>query len=126
MKNSRLSAAIAAGMLLASVVSASADWAIAVGQGKRGHYAYGTAHNYSSPREARRIAMEGCRDNGPGCEIVAEGSGSCAAIAFGTDDNAYGWSEGDSEREASRGAQKKCLQYTNGGSCEVRGSFCDN
>jgi hypothetical protein len=126
MKNIRLSGVIAAVMLVASVVSASADWAIAVGQGDRGHYAYGTANNQSSVRVARRVAMEGCRDNGPGCKVIAEGSGSCAAIAFGTDDNAYGWSEGDTEREASRSAQKKCLQYTNGGACEVRGSFCDN
>ena len=126
MKNIRLSCLIATGILIASVASASADWAIAVGQGSRGHYAYGTAHSYSSAQEARSVAMSGCRDNGPGCKVIAQGSGSCAAIAFGTDDNAYGWSEGDSEREASRGAQKKCLQYTNGGACEVRGSFCDD
>ncbi len=115
-----------AGFIGADIASASAEWAIAVGQGNRGRYGYGTAYNQSSARAARRVAMEGCTDNGPGCEVVAEGSGSCAAIAFGVDDNAYGWSEGNSEREASRKAERKCLQYTNGGECEVRSSFCDN
>lgn len=115
-----------AGFVGADIATASAEWAIAVGQRGSSRYAYGFSYNQSSSGVARRVAMQNCRSNGGGCEVVAEGSGSCAAIAFGTEDNAYGWSEGDSERQAARAAERKCLQYTNGGSCEVRDSFCDN
>ncbi len=114
------------GFIGADIASASAEWAIAVSQGRNGRYGYGTAYNQNTMRDARSVAMSNCRDNGSNCEIVAEGSGSCAAIAFGTEDSAYGWSEGNSEREAARKAERKCLQYTNGSECEVRNSFCDN
>lgn len=125
MRSFFLMSALGIAVLAGSVTTASADWAIAVGQSNNGHYAYGTGYNAANARAARQTAMSGCRENGPGCKVVAEGNGTCAAIAFGTDDNAYGWSEGDTEREARRLAERKCLGFTNGGECEVRSAFCD-
>lgn len=117
---------VIAGFIGADIVSASAEWAIAVGQGRNGHYGYGTAYNQSTMRDARNVAMENCRDNSSNCKLIDSGSGNCVGLAFGTEDSAYGWAYGDSEREAGRNALRKCLQYTNGSECEVRNSFCDN
>jgi hypothetical protein len=117
-------AIVAAGAFQAMTTMASADWAIAVGQEGHSGYAYGTAYNYDNTDDAHSKALSNCRSEGRNCKVVADGAGACAAIAFGKGDNAYGWSAGDTKREAERASVKECNKYSDG-SCEVRSSFCD-
>jgi len=115
---------VAAGLFQAGTTIAAADWAIAVGQNGGARYAYGTAYNYTSSREARSAALSNCRSEGRNCQVVADGAGSCVAVAFSTVNNGYGWSSGDDKREASHGAMQKCHEFADS-ECEIRATFCD-
>ena len=109
----------------AGVSVAHADWAIAIGRSGSEHWASGTAWNYSNASDARRKALANCRTQGPNCEIIAQDSGQCVALAFGVDDNAYAWAQRETKRQASRAAIDACESKYSNGSCKVSETFCD-
>ncbi|MDR3494023.1 MAG: DUF4189 domain-containing protein [Ancalomicrobiaceae bacterium] len=104
---------------------AHADWAIAIGRTGSEHWASGTAWNYSSASQARRKALANCRSQGPNCEIIAQDSGQCVALAFGKKDNAYAWAQRDTKSEARRAARQACEDKYSNGDCEISETFCD-
>ncbi|MDR3375979.1 MAG: DUF4189 domain-containing protein [Ancalomicrobiaceae bacterium] len=105
--------------------AALADWAIAFGQTGSTAWAYGTAWNYTNAADARKKALDNCRQKGKNCKIVAEEAGQCGALAIGSTDNAWGWSKGETRRVAAQSALDTCNKYS-GADCEVQDSFCDD
>jgi hypothetical protein len=116
---------LALSVLAAGTGVARADWAIAFGQSGTDGWAYGTAYNYTSAEEARSDALKRCRAKGPNCKIVAKEAGQCGALAIGVNDNAYGWAQAETKRQASQNARDTCEKYSNG-ECEVKDSFCED
>ena len=109
----------------AGVSVAHADWAIAVGQStKSSAYVWGDAWNYTDAADARKKALANCRSNGPNCKIVGEGAGQCVALAFGVDDNAWGWAQEPNKRAAAKSALRQCAGQS-AGECEVKEAFCE-
>jgi len=128
---SNLLIALATGFaaLAAPLHASRADGALAIAQGPRGTWAYGTANNQPSIEDAVMVAMDYCRNNDlgiKGCKIVTTFANTCIAVAIENDGegNAYGWATNESLKTARRIAMTRCLERTS--ECSIRKSYCDD
>jgi len=80
--------------------------------------AYGWSIGYDNEWDAEDAALDEC---GRRCDTLVNFYDQCAAIATGYD-GGYGWSVGDSDRDARRNAVRQCRKYDDG--CEVLVSKC--
>jgi hypothetical protein len=118
----RLGARIAmlAGVLIASVATAQARGALAIGNCG----AWGGSWNYNDDEEARDRALSECK--GRNCRIVTSFDGLCAAYAIDRDRTcgAWGWSTRERQSAAEEVAIREC-ENAGGRNCQIRAHFCD-
>lgn len=112
--------AVLAGILIASVGTAQARGALAIGNCG----AWGGSWNYDSDDEARDRALNECR--GRNCRVVTSFSGLCAAFAIDRSKScgAWGWATRESQRQAEIVAIREC-ENAGGDNCQIRAHFCD-
>lgn len=131
-----------AGLLLFSITvlqpgPSSADGAIAVAQPSNvvaDGWAYGTAYNFETREEARRVALERCRQTKSEkrrqlCKVVQSFKHECVAVAMDPKDGTpgVGWAVEDTQEEAEAKALAEC-RATAGNRpqfCKISNSGCD-
>jgi hypothetical protein len=112
--------AVLAGVLIASVATAQAKGALAIGNCG----AWGGSWNYDDDNDARDRAMSECK--GRNCRVVTSFTGLCAAYAIdrARTCGAWGWATRESQRQAETVAIREC-ENAGGENCEIRARFCD-
>jgi len=114
-----LASTILAVVVIASIPSAWADGALAVGGGS-----FGFSRNHESMRTARSVALERCGNDA--CEIKMTFRNSCLAYARASNGH-WGTARRDDEGSARRAAIAEC-EDRGGRNCEIktnRGYECD-
>lgn len=109
-----------AALLHVTVQTARAAGALAIGSCG----AYGEAHDFRNPEEARRSALAKCK--GDTCRVVATVRRGCAALAvdYANACGGHGWGKGPRLGAAQNEALRSC--YKDGAKeCVIRTFFCD-
>ena len=132
------SAALVVAIAIVQPNPSRADGAIAIAQPPNvvaEGWAYGTAYNYGSMEEAKRVALERCRETKSArrrslCKVVQTFKHECVAVAMDPKDGTpgVGWAVEDTQEEAEEKAMAECRatagnrpQY-----CKISSSGCDN
>ena len=85
--------------------------------------AYGYSYDQDTPGRAQRMAMSECRRNGDDCEVVANFSNSCAAVAAVEEKGVYAVGMGGTSDSAQSNAMAACAQK-HGEGCEIEAWTC--
>ena len=80
--------------------------------------AYGWAYGKTDERDAKLLALSGCREHGNSCKIVVQFSDSCAAVAA-NEKKRFKTGLGATRDEAQANAMSAC-----GGDCEIKVWSC--
>jgi hypothetical protein len=83
--------------------------------------AYGYSDNWEDEATAEKNALDGCKENGPGCEIVVWFYDSCAAVAGSGD--IVSWGQDSREAAAKQKALDACAKE-GGTKCNIKVSHC--
>jgi hypothetical protein len=83
--------------------------------------AYGYSDDWGSRKKAEATALDACRENGPGCEVIVWFFDSCAAVAGSAD--IVGWGQDVQESRAKKKALEACTR-DGGTACTLKVWHC--
>jgi hypothetical protein len=113
-------AAVAAGLLIASLGAAQAAGAFAVGA--CGAFGYG--FDFRHVAAARAAALKKC--TGPSCKVIGDMHKGCAAMAVDAKNpcGSFGWAIESHLGKAENASMRRCFEF-GGRECVVRAWACD-
>jgi hypothetical protein len=84
--------------------------------------AYGYSHGWKNQKEAEKVAIKNCKENGKGCKSEVWFYNSCGAVA--SDGKHVTWGQASTPRAAMQQALDKCNKNWFKGKCEGKVSHC--
>jgi serine/threonine-protein kinase len=84
--------------------------------------AYGYSHGWTNRKQAEKVALKNCRENGKGCKPAVWFYNSCGAVA--SDGRHVTWGQASTAGAAMQQALEKCNKKWFKGKCEGKVSHC--